>query len=119
MLEQQRDHLLGGAVVFGIQTELGESLVLPHQLCRRDAEQAQDALECGAAERLLEVFDGVELDASLAEDLDRSARLASTRVVIDREHRRVTRFAEIRAVSTQVYHLSSPERASKIVNRER
>ena len=87
MIKQQRDDLLDGSVVVGVQAELGEALVLAHQLRRSDAEQPQNALETGAVERLLQVFDGVELDASLAQDLDRAARLPSTGIVVDREHR--------------------------------
>ena len=111
MIKQQRDDLLDGSVVVGVQAELGEALVLTHQLRRRDAEQPQNTLETGAVERLLQVFDGVELDASLAQDLDRAARLPSTGIVVDREHR-----------CEPIHYrnlLSSSRRASKIIDCKR
>ena len=52
MLEQQRAHLLDGSVVVGVQAELGEALVLAHQLRRRDAEQPQTFSEKEEVARL-------------------------------------------------------------------
>jgi hypothetical protein len=39
-------------------------------------------LERRAVEGVLQVFDDIELDVALAQDLQRSARLASARVVV-------------------------------------
>jgi hypothetical protein len=82
VLEQKRGHLFRGLVIVRAQAELGEALVLPNEVRRRRVENAKNSLETRAIERLLQIFDGIELDAALAQNLDRAARLASTRVVI-------------------------------------
>jgi len=58
-------------------------LVLAHQIRGRVGEQIEEALEVGAVQRILEVLDDVELDAALAQDVQRAARLTSAGVVVD------------------------------------
>jgi len=87
MLEQEGDDLLLRRVLFGTQPEFRETLVLPHELGGRGLQDPENPLETGPVDRLFQIFDGVELDAALAQDLGRAARLASARVVIDDEVR--------------------------------
>jgi hypothetical protein len=44
-------------------------------------------LEVGASQWALQIFDDVELDVALAQDLQRTARLTSTGVVVDDQFR--------------------------------
>lgn len=82
MLEQQLDHLVAGLEVGIHEAELLEVLVLAHKVGGRALEQVEEALEVLTGEGLVEIANDVELDAALAEDLLRTARLASTRVVV-------------------------------------
>jgi hypothetical protein len=85
MREQELDDGLTGLVPGRIEAQCVEALVASDQVGGRAAQQVEEALVGGAVRGLLEVFDDVELDAALAQDLDRAARLASAGVVID-EH---------------------------------
>jgi hypothetical protein len=58
-------------------------LVLADQVGGRIGEQVEEALQIGPGQRGLEILDDVELDAALAQDVQRAARLASAGVVID------------------------------------
>ena len=82
VLEEQRDDLLPGLVVAGVETELAEPLVLAHQRRRRVGDGIDDPLEVGARRVGFEVLDHLDVDAPLTEDLERAARLAAHRVVV-------------------------------------
>lgn len=90
MGEQQRDDLVAALVGRRVEAERVEALVAPDQLGRRVGEQVEEALVGATVERLLQVLDDVELDAALAQDVQRAARFASTGVVVDEQpvHRR-------------------------------
>jgi hypothetical protein len=83
VLEQDLDHRLARGVAGGIQAELLEVLVLAHQVGGRVGQEVEEAPQLGAARRLLQVVDDVELDAALAQQVQRAARLASAGVVVD------------------------------------
>ena len=83
MREEEVDHRVARLVGGGVEAELGEALVLPDEGGGRTGEQVEEARVGRAIERLLQVFDDVELDAALAQDVQRAARFASARVVID------------------------------------
>jgi hypothetical protein len=90
MLEQQRDDLVVGAVGGGIERQVLEPLVLSYELRGLVRDGSKDPPEVGLGRSLLQVFDDVELDATVAEDLDDATSLASARVEVDLEslHRR-------------------------------
>jgi hypothetical protein len=83
VVEQNVDHCVWRLVVGCIEPELFEILVLSDQFDRLNGKQACDLFERAPVGRLLDVFDDVELDASLAQDFQRGARLASGRVVVE------------------------------------
>lgn len=83
VLEEQIRHRLGCLVVLRIQLQGLEVLVLPDQICRGAGEQLEETLDISAREGVLQVFDDVELDAALAQDVQRAARLPSAGVVVD------------------------------------
>jgi hypothetical protein len=87
VLQQHFDDLLAGDVVGGIEAELLEVLVLADQVGGRIGEQVEEAAEVGARGRVLEVIDDVELDAALAQEIQRAARLASALVVVNGDSR--------------------------------
>ena len=67
VLQQQIDHCFARRVVGLRQAQLGEALVLAHELRRLVGNCVEDALEIGAVERVLQVLDDVELDATVVE----------------------------------------------------
>ena len=69
MFEQQVDHRVRPLVVGSLESEFAEVLVLSEQVARLIRKQARDPLQCAAVERLLDVFDDVELDVAPAQDL--------------------------------------------------
>ena len=83
--EEELDDGVGGRVVARPEPELREALVLSDEVARRIGDGAEDALEPGPADWRLQVLDGVELDAPLAEDRLHATRLTSPRVVIDEQ----------------------------------
>jgi len=101
VLQQHVDNCLARRVVGFVQSELGEALVLPDQVAGRPGEEPQEPFERWPIEGLLQVLDDVELDAALAQDVQRAARLASTGVVIDGDlrHRLVLRSASPRCAT--------------------
>jgi hypothetical protein len=68
-------------------------LVLAHQIGGRVVEQVEEAAQVGSARRILQVIDDVELDAALAQEVQRAARLTSTLVVVDGDARHGARIA--------------------------
>ena len=78
-------------VVVGVQAQLREPLVLAHELGRLVGDGVEDPLEVGAAERVLQVFDDVELDAAVLEDLHDPAGLTSAGVVVHEKFRHAAR----------------------------
>ena len=82
MLQQQIHDGLFGREVTGVQPELLEVLVLADQSRRIVWDQIDDLPELGLVQRGFEVFNDIELDVSLAQDLQRAAGFASSRVVI-------------------------------------
>src|SRR5262245_31486412 len=83
MREQERDHLLAGRVVGGVEAELLEPLVLAHEVARWPREESQEPGERRPIGWGGEILDDVARDAALAQDVQRAARLASAGVVID------------------------------------
>ena len=83
VLEKYGHDLIDGRVVVFVQLESLEVLVLPNEVGRRIGKQSKETLEVCLLERIVQVFDGVELDAALAQDLDCATRLASAGVVVD------------------------------------
>jgi len=83
MREQYDDDLRSGRVVVGAQSQLLKTLVFTDQLGRRIFDQRKNLLERLLFGRRLEIFDCVELDAALAQPLQRSARVSSAGVVIN------------------------------------
>ena len=73
MLEQQVDHLLPGLVVGLVQAELLEVLVLADEVGRWVRQQVEEPLEVLSGERVVQVANDVELDATVTEDLLRPA----------------------------------------------
>src|SRR5262249_21799388 len=83
MPEEEIHHLRSRDVVLGSQPELAESLVVAHELGGRPAEKVQDALEGGPVGRMLEILDDLAVDAALAQDLERAARLPAHGMVVE------------------------------------
>jgi hypothetical protein len=86
MHQEQRCDRLGFdllAVIAGVQTEILESLVLADEIPGRVVEFLDDLVQHSAVERLFDIVDDVELDAALAQDLERATRLASAGVMVD------------------------------------
>lgn len=71
MLQQEIDDSLTGHIVTGIEPQLLEVFVFPHQICRRGWQHIEHPLECRSVERSFEIFDHVELDAALTQELER------------------------------------------------
>jgi len=94
--DQERGDRVGARiipVVFGDESEVVERLVLADQCPGGRIELREDRVELLAPKRCFEIFDDVELDAALAQNLECAARLASARVVIDQQffHRGILR----------------------------
>src|SRR5262249_51553757 len=87
MLEQEFDDGVARRVFVGVQPELGEALVLAHELGGLIGDGVEDALEVGSAQRVLQVLDDVELDAAVVEDLHDAGCLASAGVVVHEKFR--------------------------------
>ena len=85
VLEEQAHDFFAALVCVRVQLQGFEVLVLPDQLRRCIGEQIEEVLEVFTGERGLQVLDDVELDAALAQDVQRAARLASTGVVVDED----------------------------------
>ena len=91
VLEQHVDDGLTRGVVAGVQAQLGEPLVLADELRRLVGDGIEDALEVGSAQRVLQVFDDVELDVAVVEDLQDAACLTSAGVVVHEKFRHAAR----------------------------
>jgi hypothetical protein len=85
MLEQQINHRLAGHIMARVETQGLKIFVLAHQVCGRIGEHIHDPFKACSIERCFQVFDNVELDAALAQNIERSTRLPSAGVVIDLE----------------------------------
>jgi hypothetical protein len=83
VFQQELDDALARVDVPRDEAQRLEVLVGAYQLRRRAGKEIEESFERGAIERLLQVFDDVELDAALAQDLQRAARLASAGVVVE------------------------------------
>ncbi len=82
MLEQERDDHFRSHVIFSFEPQFLEAPVLAHEVRGRGIEDRDNPFERGAMERSFEILDGVELDALRAQQLQRTARISSARVVI-------------------------------------
>ncbi len=82
MLEQERDHRLRRRAVLGRELQFLEPPVPAHQLRGWRVEDRDNPLERRAMQRSFEILDGVELDTLRAQQLQRTARISSARVVI-------------------------------------
>ena len=85
MLEQHGHHRLLRHIVVSVQAELFEVLVLSHEFRGLVRQQIDEPFEIGLRKGCFKVFDDIELDVSVAQDLQRAPRLASARVVIDND----------------------------------
>lgn len=83
MLQQQGHHGIGALVVANIEPEFLKVPVYPHQFGRLVGQQFQEPLKVSPPQRVLEILDDVELDATRLENVERAPGFASTRVVID------------------------------------
>ena len=83
MLDEHLHDLIGRRVVARVEAELLEVLVLADQLRGLVGQEGEEAGEIVPAGRVVQVLDDVELDAALAQDLQRATRLASAGVVVD------------------------------------
>ena len=81
--QQQVHHRGAGDVVVGVQAEFLEFPVLAHQFRGFVGQPVEEPFQVRPAQRTFEIFDDVELDAALAQNVERPTRLASTGVVID------------------------------------
>jgi hypothetical protein len=87
MLEQQLHHLVARRVVARLQPERLEVLVLANQLRGCVRQDVEEVFQVFPRQRVLQVFDDVELDVALAQEVQRAARLASAGVVVDEQFR--------------------------------
>ena len=94
MFQEDRNDGIVRRVVVLVEAEGLEVLILAHEIRRRIRKQGEEPFEVRFFERIVQVCDDVELDVALAQNLDCAARLASARVVIDRDavHRRFSCF---------------------------
>ena len=82
MLEQQaHDRGLRG-VVGRVESEFFELRVLPDEFARVDVDCVDDGLELRLVERGFQVFDDVELDVTLSQQIENAAGGASAGVVV-------------------------------------
>jgi hypothetical protein len=94
MLQQQVNHGLARDIFTGIKAKGLEIFVLPHELSGRVRKQGQESFKSCSIQWGLQIFDNVELDAARSQNIERSTRLPSTRIVIHR----------------QSFHVSPPQR---------
>jgi hypothetical protein len=87
VFEQKVDHRVGRLVVARCELQFLEILVLSKHFGRLIGNLLRDPRQRRSVERLIEVFDDVELDVSLAQNFQRAARLASARVVVQQRGR--------------------------------
>ena len=83
MLQQKVNNSLAGDVIRRLEAQLGELPVLTDKIGWGIGEQVKKPLVVGLGWRVLEVFDDVELDAPLAQEVQRAPAMASAGVVID------------------------------------
>jgi hypothetical protein len=69
--------------MIGVQSQFFEALVFPDEVSRRIFDQRENPLERRPVRRRLEILDCVELDAALAQPMQRGARVSSAGVVIN------------------------------------
>jgi hypothetical protein len=82
MFQYEIDYGLAGRISVGFEAELGEALIVPHQLGDRPFEPGRDRCERRARQRLFQIFYRVELDTAALEQFQRAARVPSAGVVI-------------------------------------
>jgi len=87
MLEQQRYHRLARRVVVRCEPQGLEVLVRANQRTGLIGQEIEKVLQIFTGQRVVQVLDDVELDVALAQEFQRAARLASTRVVVDEHFR--------------------------------
>ena len=73
MFEQQIHDRVRARVVRHVQTEVLEVFVFTHESRRRVRQQRNELLQRFSRQGLFQVFDDIELDVSLAQDLQRAA----------------------------------------------
>lgn len=82
MFQQQADQRIGGVVVVDVPVQLAEGAWMD-QIPWFTGQQFQKSAQLRLGGGRLDIFDDVELDATVAKDFQRAVRLASTRVVVD------------------------------------
>jgi hypothetical protein len=83
VLQQEVDDRLAGDVVGRLQAQLGKLFVRAHQGRWGIGQQVKKAFQIGAGRGLLEIFNDVELDVTVAQDSQRASGLASDGIVVD------------------------------------
>ena len=71
--QKELHHRFGACVVGRVEAELLEPLVFADQLPRSLRQETQDSPQSRAIRRIFEILDDIELDAALAQDLQRAA----------------------------------------------
>lgn len=100
MFEQDPNDRFTSDVLILIKPELFETFILAHEVRWRIRQESKNSLEVLSAQGILQVFDNVELDAALTQNVERSARLPSARVVVDQESFHCQRLHSVRYAST-------------------
>ncbi|GEM_PF-4018600 len=72
MFEEKSDECVGGVVVLDVSAQVIESARMQHFLGFH-GQQIEKPAQVGFSDGVLDVFDDVELDASLAQDVQRAA----------------------------------------------
>jgi hypothetical protein len=67
VLQQQFNHRIQRLIIVVVQAQFFELLVVAHQITRFIGEQIEDTLELSSGQWILEVFNDIELDVSLAQ----------------------------------------------------
>ena len=82
VLYQQGDQRVGIAIVGDIAAKFGKGAGMQH-FARLNGEHREVFSQLVCAQRRLDIFDNVELDVAVAQDVQRAPGFASVRVVID------------------------------------
>jgi hypothetical protein len=83
MLQQQIDNSLTGNIIRCIKAQFLEIFVLAYQLFGFIGKQIEKSVQIVTAEWLLQIFNNVELDVLVTQDVQRASGLTSTLIVID------------------------------------
>lgn len=85
VLQEQLDNRITGDIVFGRQSELFKVFVLANKVGWFVGELIEKLHQLLTAQGVFQVFNNVELDVAVTQDIQRASRLSSTLVVVDRQ----------------------------------